>query len=119
MYEADWTKRIWRLFDSVHGDVKTGIERRLWDGTRVDVLTKLFACEVDWAPKWAEAIGQSLWYANVVGRDPIVILLVKDFDRERRYIYRAQVVCTEQEIGLWMVDTKKSEIIMEGHRIAI
>ena len=33
------------------------------DGTRCDILTDTHAIEVDFADKWAEAIGQSLNYA--------------------------------------------------------
>ena len=34
------------------------------DGTRCDILTSTHAIEVDFAKKWAEAIGQSLNYAS-------------------------------------------------------
>ena len=36
----------------------------LWDMTRVDCLAKDFAIEFDFAKKWAEAIGQSLYYSK-------------------------------------------------------
>lgn len=35
------------------------------DKARVDCLTLNYAVEVDFAPKWAESIGQSLYYASV------------------------------------------------------
>ena len=38
-------------------------EVTLPDGTRCDILTDTHAIEVDFADKWAEAIGQSLNYA--------------------------------------------------------
>ncbi|WP_171018846.1 hypothetical protein ACONUD_00725 [Microbulbifer harenosus] len=34
------------------------------DRTRVDCLTETHAMEFDFAPKWAEAIGQALYYAS-------------------------------------------------------
>ena len=37
------------------------VEVRMPDDTRCDVVTKTHAVEVDWAYKWQEAIGQSLW----------------------------------------------------------
>lgn len=52
----------------------------LYDRTRVDCLTETFAVEVDWAPKWAESIGQALLYAEITGRDPAVLLIVGDGD---------------------------------------
>lgn len=77
-------------------------EVRLWDETRVDLLSDEFAIEVDWPHKWAEAIGQSLYYAEVTGRKPAVILLVKDAARERRFVYRAAVVCARVHIRLFV-----------------
>ena len=40
------------------------IEYALDDGSRVDCLTDQYAIEFDFAKKWAEAIGQSLYYAE-------------------------------------------------------
>jgi len=81
-------------------------EVRQWDGTRVDMVTDEYAIEVDWPRKWAEAIGQSLYYAEVTGKKPGIILLVKDMDSERRYVYRCQTVCAKHSIKLFveMVD---------------
>ena len=46
------------------------------DGTRCDILTATHAIEVDFAKKWAEAIGQSLHYALHTGKRPAVALIV-------------------------------------------
>ena len=40
------------------------VEVVMKDGTRCDILTATHAIEVDFAKKWAEAIGQSLNYAS-------------------------------------------------------
>lgn len=77
-------------------------EARLWDATRVDLLSDRYAIEVDWAPKWAEAIGQALYYAEVTGREPAVLLLVRDFRGEARYVYRAQTVCARLRLRLFL-----------------
>lgn len=50
-------------------------EYRLPDRTRVDCLTTMYAIEFDFAPKWAEAIGQSLYYASQTGRKAKAILI--------------------------------------------
>lgn len=76
------------------------VEVVLWDGTRVDLLSDTHAWEVDWPQKWAEAIGQSSYYAIVTGKRAGVILLVKDINKERRYVYRCQTVCAKQGIDL-------------------
>ena len=76
------------------------VEYRLWDGSRVDLLTPRYAIEVDWAPKWAEGIGQCLYYAELTNRKPALMLLVKDVKAERHHIYRAQTVCAKHDIRL-------------------
>jgi hypothetical protein len=78
------------------------VEVRLWDDTRVDMLTGTHAIEVDWSRKWAEAIGQCLYYAELTDRKPGIILLVKDRRAESRYIFRCQTVCAKYDIKLWL-----------------
>ena len=78
------------------------VEVRLWDLTRVDMLTKEYAIEVDWAPKWAEGIGQALYYAQVTGKKPGVILLIKDIKKEARFVYRLQIVAAKYDIKVWL-----------------
>tara|TARA_B100000212_G_scaffold339883_2_gene319197 strand:- start:4116 stop:4586 length:471 start_codon:yes stop_codon:yes gene_type:complete len=58
-------------------------EVTLPDGTRCDILTDTHAIEVDFADKWAEAIGQCLNYAMQTGKKPGIVLVLKDMDDER------------------------------------
>ena len=51
-------------------------EAVLWDMTRVDCLTKDYAIEFDFAKKWAESIGQSLYYSKMTGKPPAVVLIL-------------------------------------------
>lgn len=53
------------------------MEAQMSNGTRADCMTDRLAIEVDFAHKWAEAIGQSLNYAAVTGTQPAVILICK------------------------------------------
>jgi len=78
------------------------IEVRLWDSTRVDLLNDEYAIEVDRPSKWAEAIGQAGYYAELTNRKPGIILLVSDMKRESKYIYRCQTVCAKWGIRLWL-----------------
>ena len=82
-------------------------EVRLWDGTRVDIMTKTHAIEVDWSSKWAEAIGQALYYSDVTETQPGVILLVKDKEKEARFIYRFQTVAVKRGIKFWIHEVGK------------
>ena len=45
------------------------------DGTRCDILTDTHAIEVDFADKWAEAIGESLNYAIQTGKKADIVLV--------------------------------------------
>ncbi len=51
-------------------------EAVLWDMTRVDCLTKDYAIEFDFAKKWAESVGQSLYYAKMTNKNPAVVLIL-------------------------------------------
>lgn len=78
------------------------VEARLWDSTRVDLLTETHAIEADWPHKWAEAIGQASYYAELTRKRPGVLLLVSDARAQARYIYRAQTVCARLKIDLFI-----------------
>jgi len=78
------------------------IEYKLPDKTRVDCLTEKYAIEVDFADKWAEAIGQSLYYAYQTNRQPgIIIIMEKESDD--RYLKRLLVVAEELSIVVWTI----------------
>lgn len=78
------------------------IEHVLPDRTRVDCLTDTHAIEVDFAPKWAEAIGQALYYAAATGKRPGVLLLLRS-PADARHLRRfAQAVQAWQlPVDLW------------------
>lgn len=77
-------------------------EVRLSDDSRVDLINDRYAIEVDWSPKWAEAIGQSIHYSLLSGKDPAVLLLVKDPKDEWRHLVRAARVCGHLGIMLYV-----------------
>lgn len=61
-------------------------EYRLSDGARVDCLTDSHAIEFDFDKKWAEAIGQALYYATKTHKKAGIVLIVgKD---GQRYVAR-------------------------------
>ena len=69
----------WSAYLATTGDTRGIAEYRLSDGSRIDILTESTAWEVDWDDKWAEAIGQSLFYwlstDNDQKRNPGIVLL--------------------------------------------
>lgn len=64
-------------------------EAILWDMTRVDCLTKDYAIEFDFAKKWAESIGQSLYYSKLTGKAPAVVLILTSAE-DYRYVKRLE-----------------------------
>lgn len=88
--------------ERLHSKYGGKLEYRLWDGARVDVLTEEEAIEIDFARKWAEAIGQAKYYSYVTGKKPAIILLIVDREKDGNFIYRCQTVCTRDGIRLYL-----------------
>ena len=61
------------------------VEAPLSYQTRCDCLTETHAIEFDFAKKWAEAIGQSLWYASQTGMKPGIVLIIER-DKDQKYV---------------------------------
>lgn len=56
------------------------------DRTRVDCLTQTHAIEFDFGDKWAEAIGQALYYSIQTGKKPGVVLILEEKSNYRFWI---------------------------------
>jgi len=93
------TETYWQ--DIIQKEIGGVKEYRLDDGTRVDLLFEDKACEIDWASKWAEGIGQSIYYGLKTDRPPLVILLAKKDGWEK---YRDRVEYCD--IECWVYDTR-------------
>ena len=72
----------------------------LWDMTRVDCLTKDYSIEFDFAKKWAESIGQSMYYAKMTGKAPAVVLILTA-PTDYRYVKRVER--TNNDIKIFLV----------------
>jgi hypothetical protein len=72
----------------------------LEDRTRVDCLTADYAIEVDFAPKWAESVGQALYYAERTGRAPGVLLILRR-PGDVRHLDRLQTLGARHGITIW------------------
>ena len=82
-------------------DANYGImEYKLTDDTRVDCLTKDYAVEFDFAPKWAEAIGQSLHYSRMTGKKAGINLIIEQ-PEDFKYYNRIVPLCEMYNITLW------------------
>jgi len=76
----------------------------LSDRSRVDCLTNTYAIEVDFAGKWAEAIGQALFYSAETGKKP-GILIIMETPQERRFLKRLRHVIKTYNlpIRVWVI----------------
>lgn len=72
-----------RFCEAVGGET----EHVLADLACVDCLTDSHAWEVDFANKWAEGIGQALYYGAATGRQPGIVIIV-EHDSDDRYLRR-------------------------------
>ena len=61
------------------------------DKTRVDCVQDGYAIEFDFASKWAESIGQALYYAKMTGLKPAVAIIMRK-PTDEKYIKRIQLV---------------------------
>lgn len=64
------------------------MEVKLDDNARVDCLTDKYAVEVDFAPKWAECIGQAVYYAKKTRKKPACLLIMENGEDDNRFLYR-------------------------------
>ncbi len=90
--------------DYVQKYCKGEIEYTLSDRTRVDCLTDEFAIEYDWASKWAQSVGQSLYYARMTGLKPAVAIIMKSPEDEK-YIKRIQLA--DERITIFKIKAYK------------
>lgn len=90
-YQRHWCKKH-----------KGELEYRLSDGTRVDCLTSEYAVEVEYAQKWAEAVGQSLFYAKMTGRKAGIVLIMTERGDER-FARRLREVASAEKIKVWTI----------------
>jgi len=104
LFTTKWHERDYQAVwcNEFNGEV----EVRLRDATRVDCVADIdgvaYAIEFDYAKKWAEAIGQSLYYANMLRREPGVVLIVENFDSDMKHINKITYAMQGAGIRLWL-----------------
>ena len=71
------------------------------DKARVDCVTKSYAIEFDFAKKWAESIGQALYYGKVLNKTPGIVLIIENKEKDQKYIKRVKSIADNYGIKLW------------------
>ncbi len=74
------------------------LEYELDDKTRVDCLTENLAVEVDFANKWAECIGQALYYGIKTNKQPTCLLIIENMGNDFKYLKRLKCTATYNNI---------------------
>lgn len=78
-------------------------EYRLDCGARVDCLTDMYAVEFDFGMKWAESIGQALYYGLKTGKSPGVVLILEK-QSDEVFLTRLRAVAKKHGIKVWIMD---------------
>ena len=78
-------------------------EVKLADETRVDCVLNDYAIEFDFANKWGESIGQSLYYSISLNKKAGVVLIMEDMQRDKRYLARLLKVADLNNITVWTI----------------
>lgn len=84
------------------------VEVVLPDRTRCDCLTSENAIEFDFGNKWAEAIGQSLYYSLQTGKRAGIVLILEN-ETDRKYWIRLNSTIQHFKLPLdtWKVGSGK------------
>lgn len=100
---CSYAKKNEKYYQTKFCDMQNGVmEYRLKDKSRVDCLTDKYAVEVDWAKKWAEAVGQSLYYAHMSHKKPAIVLIARK-KKDEKYIKRVKRLTQKYNIKLFIV----------------
>ncbi len=85
-------------------------------GGRADIVNDTYAIEVEFAPKWKNAIGQALWYGLQTGKQPGIVIILRETSE---YPYFAQLgsalsyagLDSRVKVWLWPTDFPGAEAI--------
>ena len=94
----------WHEADFVDAHCKGKIEYVLADKTRVDCLTDTHAIEYDWGRKWAESLGQALFYSAMTGKKAGIVLIVNPKSKER-FLKRLNKAISDNnlDVDVWTI----------------
>ncbi len=99
----------WHEADFVDAHCQGEIEYVLADKTRVDCLTATHAIEYDWGKKWAESLGQALFYSAMTGKKAGIVLIVNPRTKER-FLKRLNKAISDNnlDVDVWTITNRKT-----------
>lgn len=86
---------------------KGQIEVALPDKTRVDCLTSTHAVEFDFGRKWAESLGQALYYSLQTGKRAGIVLIL-EAPTDRKYFIRLNSTISHFQLP---IDTWEVQVV--------
>lgn len=102
-FSKNTIKKNEKYYQTLFCKEKNGMmEHKLKDKTRVDCLTKKYAIEVDWAKKWAEAVGQSLYYSESTNKKAAIALICSE--KDARFIRRVKKIANKFDIKIFIIE---------------
>jgi len=86
-------------------------------GGRADLTFSRYAIEIDWAAKWAESIGQALYYALCLSSKAVSLLLVEG-PKDDVYVDHTRRVANNNTppLQVWVFNVKTQELDMGDGR---
>lgn len=76
------------------------MEYKLSDKTRIDCLLPNMAVEFDFANKWAECIGQAIYYGRQTNRQAACVLIMENGEKDLKYLYRLRRAAYKKGVNL-------------------
>ncbi len=76
------------------------MEYKLSDKTRVDCLLPNMAVEFDFANKWAECVGQALYYGRMTNRQAACVLIMERGEKDLKYLRRLRRAAYRKGVNL-------------------
>ena len=107
LYKEKEYQEYWCI---AHGGAQ---EYVLDDKTRIDCLTDTHAIEFDFANKWYECVGQSLYYSLQTGKQAgAVLIMEKPIDKF--YLIRMKKLAKKYNITVWTITPNE---LIKNHEI--
>lgn len=100
------TKKYERDYQSAFCKKLNGkAEYTLIDKSRIDCLTSKYAIEIDFGKKWAESIGQSLYYSYMTNKKAGIGIIVDLKNKsDSRYLRRLYAVTKKLDIKVFIIN---------------
>ena len=97
-HSEEWYQQRW--CDAHNGEMEVVLP----DKTRCDCVTATHAIEFDFGEKWAESIGQSLYYGLRTGKTPGIVLILEEESDDKYWLrLHATVDHYDLPIDTWAI----------------